>query len=145
MLAPVSLYRLVYRSKSRVEMHEQALAALLRQARLHNQTANLTGLLLYSRGRFLQVLEGPEPALSVLYARIQTDPQHQEVELLAYGPAPARAFPDWRMGFTSNDASFFKQLTGFLPLADAPGLTAHPSEELARLLRDFAQRRPQNQ
>ncbi|WP_035564852.1 hypothetical protein [Hymenobacter sp. IS2118] len=67
------------------------------------------------------------------------------MELLAYALAPARAFPDWRMGFTANDASFFKQLTGFLPLAAAPGLTAHPSEGLARLLRDFAQRRPQNQ
>ncbi|WP_035564883.1 BLUF domain-containing protein, partial [Hymenobacter sp. IS2118] len=76
MLAPLPLYRLVYRSKSSVEMHEKALAGLLRQARLHNQSANLTGLLLYAQGRFLQVLEGPEPALSDLYARIKTDPRH---------------------------------------------------------------------
>ncbi|GAB2709244.1 hypothetical protein GCM10011495_12850 [Hymenobacter frigidus] len=39
---------------------------LLRKARHYNQQANISGLLLYANGQFLQVLEGPEPALSDL-------------------------------------------------------------------------------
>lgn len=137
------LYSLVYRSRARFDFTDAALNALLHKARLHNQQASLSGILLYCEKQFLQVLEGTEPDLSDLYARIQADPRHHHVRTLVYGPIRTRAFPDWRMAFLKTDADTLGYITGAMPLAAAPGLTAHPSEELGKLLRDFAQGRAQ--
>lgn len=132
-----ALHYLIYRSQASRAVHEVTLPPLLRKARQHNQAHFLSGLLLYARHQFLQVLEGPEPALSQLYARIQADPRHFAVHTLAYGPIAERAFPDWRMAYAPADPAFIERATGFLPLAAAPGLTAHPSPELFQLLREF--------
>jgi hypothetical protein len=138
------LYTLIYRSQASRAVHEVTLTSLLRKARLFNQQAHLSGLLLYAKGQFLQVLEGPEPALSALYHRIQADPRHFEVRTLAYGPIQSRAFPDWRMAYVPVNPDFLEKTTGFLSLPAVPGLAAHPSEELVRLLRDFAEGRAQD-
>ena len=133
------LYSLIYRSKVSRAVHEVTLPPLLRKARLHNERTRLGGLLLYANGEFMQVLEGPEPALSQLYARIQADPRHYAVRTLAYGPIAERAFPGWRMAYVPTDAKALEKITGFLPLKDAPGLAIHPAAELSRLLHDFVQ------
>ena len=144
MLTSPALYSLVYRSHASRALHEVTLTTLLRKARLHNQSAQLSGLLLFAQSQFLQVLEGPEPALSELYARIRADPRHFEVRTLAYGPIERRVFPDWRMAYAPVDRSVLEGATGFMSLSAAPGLTAHPPEGLALLLRDFAQGRAQD-
>lgn len=144
MLAFLPLFSLVYSSRASGNFRDSALTALLRQARAHNQQARLSGLLLYGQGQFLQVLEGAEPTLSELYARIQADPRHRDVRLLAYGPIAARSFPDWRMGFAATDENLVAKVTGFLPLPAAPGLAAHPPTALGQLLRDFARGQAQD-
>jgi hypothetical protein len=138
------LYTLVYRSQASRAVHEVTLTSLLRKARLFNQQARLSGLLLFAKGQFLQVLEGPEPVLSALYSRIKADPRHFEVRTLAYGPIAARTFPDWRMAYAPASADVLDKATGFLPLPTVPGLAAHPSEEMAQMLRDFAEGRAQD-
>ena len=135
------LYFLIYRSQASRAVHEVTLPPLLRKARLHNERTRLGGLLLYANGEFMQILEGPEPALSQLYARIQADPRHYAVRTLAYGPIAERAFPDWCMAYAPTDARELKKITGFLPLKTAPGRTPHPNEEVAQLLRSFVQDR----
>ncbi|GAC1601061.1 MAG: hypothetical protein NVS3B25_28780 [Hymenobacter sp.] len=132
---------MIYLSQATEPLPETALATLLHKARLHNQHAQLSGLLLYADQHFLQVLEGFEPELDELYARIRADPRHCHVRTLAYGLAARRAFPDWRMGYALADADALAKGTGFLPLTAAPGLAAHPSEELAQRLRRFARGR----
>ncbi|GAA4037414.1 BLUF domain-containing protein [Hymenobacter glaciei] len=133
------LYTLIYRSQASRAVHEVTLPPLLRKARLHNERARLGGLLLYANGEFMQVLEGPEPALSQLYARIQADPRHYAVRTLAYGPIAERAFPDWRMAYAPADAKALEKITGFMPLKSAPGLAPHPVEDVALLLHNFVQ------
>ena len=139
-----SLYSLIYRSQASRAVHEVTLGALLRKGRLHNEQADLTGLLLYAKGQFLHVLEGPEPALSDLFARISDDRRHYDVRTLSYGPVEARSFPEWRMGYATADVALFDQVTQFLELANTPGLTPPPSEEMNQLLRDYAQPRAQD-
>ena len=135
------LYSLIYRSQASRAVHEVTLPPLLRKARLHNERTRLSGMLLHAHGQFMQVLEGPEPELSRLYARIQADPRHYAVRTLAYGPIAARAFPDWRMAYAPTDARALEKITGFLPLKAVPGLATHPTAEVVRLLHDFVQGR----
>lgn len=141
MLHPPMLYSLIYRSQASRAVHEVTLPPLLRKARLHNERTRLGGLLLYANGEFMQVLEGPEPALSQLYARIQADPRHFAVRTLAYGPIAERAFSEWRMAYVPTDARALEKVAGFLPLKVAPGPAALTAEEVARLLHDFARGR----
>ncbi|RFP66856.1 BLUF domain-containing protein [Hymenobacter lapidiphilus] len=91
--SPISLFQLVYQSQATPPFAEAALEALLRKARIYNQAHHLTGMLLYVEGRFLQVIEGPEPALNHLYGLIQRDQLHMEVRTISYGPKPPALFP----------------------------------------------------
>ena len=92
-------YSLVYQSVATPLLTPAALLDILLTARRFNSSARLTGLLLVDGGRVLQFLEGREPAITDLYARLVRDPRHTAVTLLAAGPAQVREFPDWAMGF----------------------------------------------
>ena len=131
------LYSLLYRIQASRAVHEVTLTSLLRKARLYNEQAQLTGLLLFAKGHFLQLLEGPEPALSDLYARINDDPRHYDVRTLAYGPIEQRAFPHWPMAYAPVDVAFVEKAARCLPSATI-GLTPAPCEEVNQLLRSFA-------
>ena len=96
-------FRLIYRSRSLLSEDPQEsdaqLAEILRVARQSNQRLGITGaLILYQeKGRFAQVLEGPEDAVKTLIARIKTDPRHDSVEIREAGNASARLFRRWAM------------------------------------------------
>ncbi|HEX8658114.1 MAG TPA: BLUF domain-containing protein, partial [Hymenobacter sp.] len=77
---------------------EAQLCELLEQSRRHNAAAGITGLLLYSDGRYVQVLEGPRDKVRALYARIRKDPRHSHLVTICEGPGPTRWFTQWSMG-----------------------------------------------
>jgi hypothetical protein len=57
------LYHLGYVSTEALKFSEEALVALLSEARNANADRDVTGLLLYREGSFYQVLEGSESAV----------------------------------------------------------------------------------
>ena len=84
-------------------MRDQDLADLLAQARANNQRKNITGMLLYKDGRFIQLLEGHEDVVRASFERIRKDDRHTAVELLWLRYVQYRDFPDWTMGFVNAD------------------------------------------
>jgi hypothetical protein len=98
-LLELSIYQLIYHSRATRPPSEADLQHLLQQARNYNEQYQITGLLLYSHGRYVQVLEGAEGDVRAVYARIQQDPRHDQVVTLCQGPGPQRRFADWHMGF----------------------------------------------
>lgn len=78
---------------------DDRLAALLAQSRRSNHAHALTGMLLHRRGRFFQVLEGPEDAVDALIATIRRDPRHRDVRVLLREQIEARRFDEWTMGY----------------------------------------------
>ncbi|MGI4741607.1 MAG: BLUF domain-containing protein [Janthinobacterium lividum] len=85
-----SIYHVLYSSRATSALTEDDLQALLGGSRTHNAQQQITGLLLYSDGRFVQLLEGPEAVIKALYARIQQDPHHTQVVTLGDGPGSQR-------------------------------------------------------
>jgi methanogenic corrinoid protein MtbC1 len=67
---------------------------------------NVTGMLIYERGSFLQTLEGPKDKLDALWSSIKQDPRHDHIEVLTEHIAPSRLFSDWDLLLHSrlNDA-----------------------------------------
>jgi len=92
------LVRLMYASRATDSVDHEALLAILRKSKVNNTATGVTGVLCYSGGIFLQVLEGGRTPVSALYNRIATDPRHRDVVLLAYEEVNERRFSGWSMG-----------------------------------------------
>ncbi len=113
------LYHFVYASRA---VHppgwcpEQALVDdIMRRSVPNNRALGLTGALLFCSGWFLQTLEGRRVDASVTYRRIETDPRHRDLRLIASGPLAARRFGQWSMCarvLTPSDKAIVQTLDG---------------------------------
>ncbi len=92
------LVRLLYASRATMDVGQEELLVILKKSRAHNLAAGITGVLCYSGGVFLQVLEGGRDQVSTLYNRIARDARHKDVVLLAYEEIGERTFVGWSMG-----------------------------------------------
>ena len=92
------LVRLMYASRAVDSVDQDELIAILKKSKANNPGIGVTGVLCFSGGIFLQVLEGGRSAVSRLYNRIAADPRHREVVLLSYEEIGERRFAGWSMG-----------------------------------------------
>jgi hypothetical protein len=76
---------------------------ILKVSRENNTTRDVTGLLLYKGGNFMQALEGPEDVVMALYEKIKKDPRHKSVSIISKEQIQKRQFPAWEMAFTNLD------------------------------------------
>ena len=100
-----AVFRLIYRSRSRMGTAERQrqLGEIFSAARSANKKLGVTGALLITDDQFVQTLEGPEPAVRDLYAKIGKDRRHEHVELLESGDVPGRVFGKWAMAKVAAD------------------------------------------
>jgi hypothetical protein len=90
--------RLIYRSTcSSSFLPNEDLRALVQGSAEHNRREGITGLLLLSGNRFLQVLEGPSLPVNRLFGRISRDKRHRDVELISFEQIGPTYFDDWNM------------------------------------------------
>lgn len=92
-------------------MNDAELEGLLHQAKTNNATRDVSGILIYNDGNFIQYLEGPESTLHELFDKIKGDPRHTSVTRLDFAKIDARVFGDWWMGFrrlTGQDVDHIK-------------------------------------
>ena len=104
---------IAYVSAATQEMTDDEVAAILTRSRANNAYRELTGALLYHRGRFIQVLEGPDVAVNARFAVIAADPRHDGIQKILEKQIGARQFPEWTMGFRPLTDDSVKQLDGF--------------------------------
>lgn len=92
------LVRLMYASRAAASVNQEELVAILKKSKVNNPALGVTGVLCFSSGTFLQVLEGGRLAVSQLYNRIANDARHHDVALLSYQEINERNFACWSMG-----------------------------------------------
>jgi hypothetical protein len=73
------------------------LNGILLQARRNNARDGLTGALVVRRDLYLQLLEGPDAAVTATFERIKRDNRHLAVKALSCEAVDVRLFPDWTM------------------------------------------------
>lgn len=98
----IHLFRLIYASKASARVNEAAIFSLLSKSRRNNPKHGITGVLYYSGGVFVQVLEGPETAVLETYLRIKQDPLHHDTVILFAETCQTALFGDWSMGYLSD-------------------------------------------
>jgi hypothetical protein len=108
----VSLIHLIYTSLATSDFHEHHIPALLKQARESNRKHDITGMLLFLDGGFLQCLEGPALEVDAVYESIARDPRHAQVTPIMREPVVRRRFSEWAMGFNNVEPSAANRLTG---------------------------------
>ena len=103
------MQRVTYISTARLGLSDADIASIVDTARSHNQTAGITGVLLYNRINFLQTVEGEESAVGPLLIRIAEDNRHGSVVIVQRETVSERAFGDWSMGFHAVAAAVHRQ------------------------------------
>lgn len=97
------MVRLVYVSRSEHVSDEPQVDAIIRRSKEFNPTHGITGVLCYTGGMFLQILEGGREAVNRLYTDITRDDRHRDVTLLEYAEISQRRFENWTMGRVNLD------------------------------------------
>ncbi len=80
-------------------LKDEDISTLLVTCRTKNMRNEITGMLIYFDGTFVQFLEGPKENIDPLFDIISKDKRHQDVILLIDGVSSKREFEDWSMAF----------------------------------------------
>ncbi len=117
----MSLTALVYVSFAKNKnMAEDELKGILTKARGKNKQKDITGMLLYRNGFFVQALEGDRETVIETFDIIKNDPRHRNILVLYKNKISERSFEDWSMGFNVIDDETLKSIDGFSDFLDKP-------------------------
>jgi hypothetical protein len=138
----MSLITIVYVSVSSHSMTDEELKTLLGECRANNGPQNVTGMLLYRDGFFIQALEGEAEVVEPLYELIRKDPRHTSVLTVYKNPIEKRSFDSWAMGFNKFTAEDGKDIEGFTHFLEKPEVDffVHHPGRAAVLLNSFRER-----
>ena len=126
------LISLIYVSSALGQMDNQEILDILKVSRQNNEREQITGMLLFKGGNFMQVLEGPEEMVLARYERIRKDARHKDVNLLNVTPIQEREFSKWEMGFSNLDGVDAKTLPGYSPFMEEGFYSAGYREQPSR-------------
>jgi len=70
---------------------------ILQTAQSNNAVQDITGVLFFDNGKFIQILEGDEDNLQSLITQIKKDDRHNNFKLLINEPIAKREMHDWNM------------------------------------------------
>ena len=134
------LIHIVYVSFTVKDLSENQLDELLINIRKRNKIQEVTGLLLYNDGSFIQLIEGAEDAIKSLFEKIKKDTRHTNIVLLLEERIKKRAFPDWSMGYFRLSQEQMKEIPGysdFLNSDDSIHFIESTTREAMKLLNSF--------
>ncbi|WP_309608789.1 BLUF domain-containing protein [Flavobacterium sp.] len=94
------MFRVIYLSSATKLLSNDELSFLLRNAKIKNRKNNITGLLLYIDGDFLQVIEGEKKDVLNLFELIKIDERNRSIITVFSDDVDKRQFPNWLMGFS---------------------------------------------
>ncbi len=135
------MIRLCYASTALKDWQSEELLELLKSCRQDNSAKDITGILLYSKRTFFQVLEGDEEKIEQLFEKIKLDERHKDVTLLEKKDIIDREFSYWNMGYQNIENSDLGKIGGFKQFYDEEfnpaGFVAHRGviNPLLKLLR----------
>lgn len=95
----MDLYQFVYISRitSTGMSNSSTLNDIAEVAVKNNKANNITGILCYGNGYFLQCLEGSEQALTNLKNSLLMDDRHKDLHILSFSQVAVRHFSSWSM------------------------------------------------
>ena len=111
------MYSLIYVSSSVNHFSTSDLFDLLEKSKMNNMAKDITGILLYKDGNFLQVLEGPKQAVLSTFTTIEKDVRHRGSIVIIEAEIQEREFSGWSMAFRNlnlNESEYPEGYNKFL-------------------------------
>lgn len=137
----MGLIQLIYVSTAEHELNDKEIRQILDSSVSHNTAQDVTGLLLYAHGSFMQVLEGEEAAVDETMSRIGKDTLHHGILVMARAAIERREFGRWAMAFRGIKAPDAATWPAYAPFFehgfDAKLIDATPGVAL-EILQQFA-------
>lgn len=130
------MVQLVYASAAVERLLPDALQLLLAQSRSRNVKDDVTGMLLYHNGSFMQVLEGPASSVNPIFASIERDKRHTGIKTLLRHEIQRREFAAWSMAFVDFSMPFH-QANGFVDYYTSLPMLSQQGSRSMQLLRFF--------
>ena len=100
----MSLLRIIYSSRAIAAVADEELSAIATHAAARNAEDAITGMLLYYRSTYVQMIEGKPGVIRALYARLHLDPRHKAIRMLFEAEVAQRECPEWAMHLQAVDA-----------------------------------------
>lgn len=100
-----NLHRLVYISSAIPDLKHSQIQNLVDTSCHNNDKFQITGLLLFVEGNFMQVLEGSREHVLQLYENIKIDSRHTNLITMLSETITERMFPDWSLAFRTLEPS----------------------------------------
>ena len=114
------LMTLIYVSSATRSFSRADIKDILQHSRQANAEKDITGLLLFKDGNFMQVLEGDAATVDELQEKITQDPRHHDIITLLRKPIAQRSFADWKMGFKDLNDLTSAEKAGHSDYLDRP-------------------------
>ena len=95
-----TVFQIVYISSATFSLSDNELRNIEKVAIKNNSRVDVTGILMYRNGSFMQFLEGPETHVKQIFLKIKHDNRHKNIITLREGKISNRQFSDWSMKFT---------------------------------------------
>lgn len=99
---PSSLFSLVYTSTASRPLAKSDLENILGSARTRNLQEQVTGLLLFTDGKFMQYLEGPSAGVLKIFDIVKKSSLHQDIVEISRQSVERREYGDWSMAFLAD-------------------------------------------
>ena len=94
------MYTICYVSSVKPGLSQEELEDLFTSTEKYNTESDITGILLYESGKFLQVLEGKKEELTELYDKIAEDSRHGNIFVILKSESKKRIFEDYSSRFS---------------------------------------------
>lgn len=124
------MYYIIYNSTAACDITEADLSQIIGAAERNNKRDNITGMLIYHDGSFIQMLEGDKQGeVEATYKRIAQDPRHHQPTMLFCGDTSKRHFPDWKMAIEVVDKPTFEKFQSYESLKEGNSFLSEIKDE----------------
>ena len=103
----MKLTSVTYTSLARIDGASE-LEDIETSSREWNARNDVTGFMIFNGTHFLQLIEGAEPVVDDLVARVRRDPRHTGFEIRDRQKVERRSFPGWPLEVVRVNASYFE-------------------------------------
>jgi hypothetical protein len=112
---------------------------ILSKAIRRNNSLQISGMLIYFHGKFMQLIEGDKEAVDELFNIIRLDPRHGDINILLQKQSDQRCMPTWLMGFTMGNefSTPIREQSLYIPCDEAKEFCSLMPVEVGKLFLDF--------
>ncbi|WP_167737415.1 BLUF domain-containing protein [Sphingomonas parva] len=115
---------LLYASVSTLAADEEEaeIGRIVEVSRAQNARLGITGTLIFTKGRFAQIIEGPAEAVDHLMEKIVRDRRHARVTVVDVRKTGRRRFTGWSLSYSGVSHYIDKHIRPLFDEADPDGI-----------------------